>query len=90
MEALTLHRKNSTCSSVLLACSFLIHLVLYTLKTENYKVFWCFQEVEKGRNSHLEVFYKNGVLRNFLKFIGKHACQSPFLIKLQALDLQLY
>ena len=39
MEALTLHRKNSTCSSVLLACSFLIHLVLYTLKTENYKVF---------------------------------------------------
>ena len=25
-----------------------------------------------------------GVLKNFTKFTGKHLCQSPFLIKLQA------
>ena len=31
-----------------------------------------------------EVFCKKGVLRNFENFIGKHLCQSPFLMKLQA------
>ena len=28
-----------------------------------------------------EVFYKKGVLRNFLKFTGKHLCQSLFYPK---------
>ena len=31
-----------------------------------------------------EVFYKKGALKNFVKFSGKHLCQTPFLIKLQA------
>ena len=30
----------------------------------------------------LEVFCKNGVLRSFTKFTGKHLCQSLFLMKL--------
>ena len=33
------------------------------------------------RSSHLEVFCKKGVLRNFAKFIGKHLCQSLFFNK---------
>ena len=33
---------------------------------------------------------KKGFLENFAKLIQKHLCQSHFLIKLQALDLQLY
>ena len=33
---------------------------------------------------------KKGALRNFAKFTGKHMCQSRFLIKFQALALQLY
>ena len=35
------------------------------------------------RRSHLEVFCKKGVLRNFAKFTGKDQRQSLFLIKLQ-------
>ena len=30
------------------------------------------------RSSHLELFYKNGALVDFLKFIGKHLCLSLF------------
>ena len=30
------------------------------------------------RNSHPEVFYKKGVLRNFAKFTGKYLCQILF------------
>ena len=29
------------------------------------------------------VFYKRGILKNFIKFTGKHLCWSLFLIKLQ-------
>ena len=36
------------------------------------------------RSRRLEVFSKKSVLRNFVKFTGKHLCQSLFLIKLQA------
>ena len=36
------------------------------------------------RSGHPEVFYKKGVLKNFVKFTGKHLCWSLFLIKLQA------
>ena len=32
-------------------------------------------------SSSPEVFYKKGVLRNFLKFTGKHLCQSLFFTK---------
>ena len=38
----------------------------------------------KLKSSCAEVFYKKGVLRNFVPFTGKHLCQRPFLIKLQA------
>ena len=47
------------------------------------------------RSSHQRYSMKKGVLRNFAKFTGKHLCQSPFLIKLQAsyrnqsIDLQI-
>ena len=33
------------------------------------------------RSSRPEVFYKKGVLRNLIKFTGKHLCQSLFFIK---------
>ena len=33
------------------------------------------------RRSHLEVFCKKGVLKNFAKFTGKHLCQSLFFNK---------
>ena len=36
------------------------------------------------RSSHWNSFVKKGVLRNFANFIGKHLCQSLFLIGLQA------
>ena len=32
-----------------------------------------------------EVFYKKGVLRNFVKFTGKHLCQSLFFNKVAGL-----
>ena len=35
------------------------------------------------------MFHKKGLLNFFAKFIGKHQCQSLFLIKLQASCLQL-
>ena len=38
------------------------------------------------RNSHPDVFCKKGVLRNFVKFPGKHLCQSLFFNR----RLQLY
>ena len=33
------------------------------------------------RSSHLDVFCKKGVLKNFAKFAGKHLCQSLFFNK---------
>ena len=39
-----------------------------------------------SRSTHLEVFCKNGALRNFAKFTRKHLCQSLFFIKLKASD----
>ena len=34
-----------------------------------------------------EVFYKKGVLKNFVKFTGKHLCQSLFFNKIAGLKL---
>ena len=39
------------------------------------------EEILFYRNSHPEVFCKKGVLRNFVKFTGKHLCQSLFFNK---------
>ena len=42
-------------------------------------------ELSLCRGSHLRCSVKNGILRNFSKFTGKHVCQSLFfLVKLQA------
>ena len=37
--------------------------------------------ISKSRTSHPEVFYKLGILKNFVKFTGKPLCQSIFFIK---------
>ena len=37
------------------------------------------------RSSHLELFYKKGVLKNFAKFTGKNLCQSLFFNKVAGL-----
>ena len=37
------------------------------------------------RSSHPEVFCKKGVLKNFVKFIAKHLCQSLFFNKILGL-----
>ena len=42
----------------------------------------------KCRSSRPEVFCKKGVLRNFLKFTGKHLCQSLFFNKVAGLRLK--
>ena len=34
-----------------------------------------------GRNSHSEVFFKEGALKKVAKFPGQHLCQSIFLNK---------
>ena len=35
----------------------------------------------RGRSSRPDVFFKKGVLINFVKFTGKHQCQSLFFNK---------
>ena len=42
------------------------------------------------RSSGSKMFFKIVVLKNLANFTGKHMCRSLFLIKLQALDQQLY
>ena len=37
------------------------------------------------KSSHLQVFYKKDVLKNFAKFTGKHLSQSLFLNKVAGL-----
>ena len=41
------------------------------------------------RSSHPEVFCKEGVLRNYAKFIGKYLCQSLFFNKVAGLRLAI-
>ena len=40
----------------------------------------------KCRSSRSQMFFKIGVLKNFIIFTGKHLCWSLFLIKLQAFN----
>ena len=42
-----------------------------------------------SRSSHLELFCKKCVLRNFAKFTGKHLCQSLFFNKIVGLACNL-
>ena len=45
---------------------------------------------KRNRSSHQRCSVRKGVLRNFIKFIGRHLCRVCFLIKLQVYGLQLY
>ena len=47
-------------------------------------MFFVFCISSNNRSSHRRCSVKNGVLRNFARFTGKHLCQVSFLIKLQA------
>ena len=47
------------------------------------------KKIKKQRGSRPEVFCISDVLKNFIKFLEKHVCQSLFLIKLQNAALQL-
>ena len=38
-------------------------------------------KIDKLRSSHQRCFIKEGVLRNFTKFTGKHQCQNLFFNK---------
>ena len=42
------------------------------------------------RSSSPEVLCKKDVVKNFVKFIGKHLCLSLFFNKVAGLSLQLY
>ena len=48
---------------------------------------WLFQEIFFiiFRSSRMQMFFKTGVIRNFVIFTGKHLCWSIFLIKLRTL-----
>ena len=50
----------------------------------------CYKVSKKCHEVSSRGVCEKGVLRNFTKFTGKHLCQSSFLIKSQALGLQLY
>ena len=52
----------------------------YKLSTYYYNTDAC-KDPSDYRSSRPEVFCKNGVLRNFAKFTGKHLCQSLFFNK---------
>ena len=47
-------------------------------------LFYWFSGENGIRSSHPRYSTKEGVLKNFVKFTGKHLCQSVFLINLQA------
>ena len=46
-------------------------------------------KVSSFRSSRPKVFCKKGVLRNFVKFTGKHLCQSHFFNKVALLKKRL-
>ena len=60
---------------------------------------WCWQGMDvmiicrgygRDKSSHLQMFFKLGVLKYFAIFTGKHTCWSLCLIKLQALKPATY
>ena len=56
-------------------------IMFYKLFNANSTIFLFF------RSSHLEMFCKKSVLRNFAKFTGKHLCQDLFFDKVAGLRL---
>ena len=74
-------------NSLLIFLLLLLLLLLYLSLTKNSThVSEVFRSVYTCR---LEVFCKEGVLRNFVKFTGKHMCQSLLFNKVADLILQL-
>ena len=80
---------------------FITHTYFFWLMTHYHQNYWAFltRKVTKlklkvlgrqGRNSHLELFYKKGVFKNFGKFSGKRPSQSLFFHKVAAWGLKLY
>ena len=61
-----------------------MYLLIFILALQHYDVFCV--NVTMCRNSCPEVFCKKGVLRNFVKFTGKHLCQNLFLNKVAGLS----
>ena len=49
-----------------------------------------YSAVNLFRSSHLEVFYRKNVVRNFAKVTEKHLCLSLFLIKLQTIGVEFF
>ena len=47
-----------------------------------------FESIHWSAEAAPKVFYKKGVFKNFVKFTGKHLCQSIFFIKLQTYGLK--
>ena len=41
-------------------------------------------------SSRLEVFCKKAVLKNFVKFVGKHLCWNPFFNKVAGYMVSIY
>ena len=70
--------------------AFVLKMILSVSSHVHKAVIRIIKSVLTFRSSYPKVFYKKGVLRNFVKFTGKHLCQGLFLIKLPAWGLQLY
>ena len=74
-------------SSVVVVCSvYSKNLKLYSSKDLILQA-KCIKYLVIFRSSRPDVFCKKGVLRNFVKFIGKHLCQSLYFDKVAGLTL---
>ena len=64
--------------------------VSHKLSTYFYNTIVC-KDPSDYRSSRPDVFCKKGVLKNFVKFTGKHLCQALFFSKVAGLrPVQLY
>ena len=60
-----------------MVCFFVASILSSSLTSSKFKI--CIGT--DGQKQPPGVFYKKGVLRNFVKFTGKHLCQSLFFNK---------
>ena len=67
-----------------------VHMTHFFLQLLIYWLVFEVSEAVSRRSSRPELLYTKGALKNFAKFIGKHLCQSFFLIMLHTLGLELY
>ena len=59
----------------------ILQAILQKLENNEIKGIKGYSNTKKVRNSHLQMFFKKGVLKNFAIFAGKYLCWSLFLIK---------